>query len=296
MSHKVKLYLLTVLALFVVFKCASAQDGEPSSDVKSFRVHVTGPIAKSGHPNMRFVGQSYILKGRDKVGVAPAIKGSDIDEKPYKKSRDLTLDFDDEQQDGVKYHLLVFCHNKFRGWDNGITVNYIELGAPQSGSDVYVTYQLEDQGTLTSSWAISGYEVTEVSLRTDKALKSVDVKESPAFSVAVGATEIKKDEYTVKHSVGVTNTLRGEVSLGVNWDLIEAGIKAGVERTHSSFTEESRTSSREVVVSGNGRKYKLVWVEYFQTGDVTTRTKDKEFTVPFEARVDWDLQLREVTK
>lgn len=141
----------------------------------------------------------------------------------------------------------------------------------------------------------STYAYTEL----DKAVKAVEVKEQ-AVQAAEDSPQVKKEEYTVRHSASVQEGWRKEVEakgeLKLNFPVVElvigASVKAGIERSTSKAVEASHTSTREVTIPGNGKKYKVVWVETYRTGRAVTVIDGKRYEIPFEYRDGWDLQTR----
>jgi hypothetical protein len=146
----------------------------------------------------------------------------------------------------------------------------------------------------------------EVQVTLDKTLKHVEVKESDIIRGADASPQDKEEEYTVRHSVtiqngwqaGVETRVEGKVGTRVKMVDVEASLavtlKAHIERSESRTYEESRTSRRKVTIPGNGKPYRIIFLESFRTGTVTTIINGKENKVPFEFREGWDLQTREV--
>jgi hypothetical protein len=169
------------------------------------------------------------------------------------------------------------------------------------------SFQIINKGTesvvVEYEWAKQGKggynaKVTSIiqigKLVFDKTLKHVEVKESAPIRAAQDSPQVVKEEHTVKHSVGVQNGTKLEADARAKLWSIEAGIKGAIERSTSRTYEESKTSTREVTIPGNGRAYKVVWVETFRTGKAVTIINGTQHEVPFEFRDGWLLQTREV--
>ena len=155
------------------------------------------------------------------------------------------------------------------------------------GSEVVIEYTfVERKPTLISLF------VTYITL--DKTLKSVEVRESASIVAASDSPQVKKEEYTVKHTIGVQDGAKLETEVKGKLWVIEASIKGQIERITNRTYEESKTTTREVIVPANGKKYKLVWLETYRTGKAITVINGKKHEIPFEFRDGWDLQTREV--
>lgn len=63
--------------------------------------------------------------------------------------------------------------------------------------------------------------------------------------------------------------------------------------TATDSFEESKTTSREIELRGDGKPVKLVWIEQFRTGRSVVVINGKKHEFPFEFREGWDLQTRE---
>ncbi|HQX51246.1 MAG TPA: hypothetical protein PLR25_15125 [Planctomycetaceae bacterium] len=170
---------------------------------------------------------------------------------------------------------------------------------PRDQADVYVqlTPSIFDAralgrkvgGKLTAK--VTSY--TEVVIVIDKDRTNEVVRESAPITVPQGATEVKREEYTVRKSLSVATgwNVQGEGKARAYF--VELGIMAGLSRTSMDVSEESTTSTREVTVPGNGRAYKVVWMETFKTGKAFVRTQsDGPITeIPFKFREGWDLRV-----
>ena len=157
---------------------------------------------------------------------------------------------------------------------------------------------------VTISWKSGGFQfvytlepldkikISKITL--DKALKHVEVKESPPIQAAIGSPQIKKVEYTVKHSVSIQKGVRAGFEVKGTLSVLQTGIKHEIEESTNNTYEESKTSSHEVTIPGNGKRYKLVWIETYRTGKATVVVEGKEQIVPFEFRDGWDLSTEEI--
>jgi hypothetical protein len=196
-------------------------------------------------------------------------------------------------------------NNKIRSSAHAKEERTIE-GIP--GSNIHLKYKYidkEDEAItgMLASFGVNGVppdikltSCVQTYVTLDKALKHLEVKESSPIRAAKDSPQVKKEDYTVKHSVGIQTGVKVDADVKVNWVVIEAGIKCGIELAANTTYEQSQTSTREVVIPANGKPYKVVWIETYRTGNATTIIDGVKHKVPFEFREGWDLQTELVEK
>lgn len=134
-----------------------------------------------------------------------------------------------------------------------------------------------------------------LSVKLDRRLKRVVSKESPPIRPAQGTDKEVEDSVKISQTVSLSDgwnaeaELRGKVS--AVWAEVEAGIKAGVQKTSTrSFAVETERRRKVTIrAGGSPRGVIVVWVEYYRTGTAKVEIDGKTVEVPFEFMEDFDL-------
>ena len=125
------------------------------------------------------------------------------------------------------------------------------------------------------------------------------LKESPSIRVARNAESVVEDTRKVRHSVTIASGWKAEAELkgtiSAVWVSLEAGIKAGIEKSTSTTYAVESEKKRSVTLKGGdtSMRFKVVWVEYYRTGTATVKVDGKEVKVPFEFKEDFGLLAEE---
>ena len=316
-----KLPSLIALALVLVFVGTLGQGkcwGDERGASTTFTVRYIGPapsgITYRGKPlkAVLICGLEAFMLGKDgkeiygweKHGIGISGADESFDRKnaeksrPYSKEQTRTFTVSDPKHVVTSLAIRIGIEGLERGAGySGFEEEY-HFKLPPSGSEVIVSYAVKEAFLKGydnwTGWDIKLINLIQCSTVFDKQLKHVEVKESPPIRAAKDSPQVKKEEYTIKHSVGVQEGYKVEGELRANLAIVELGIKGSVERSTNRTYEESKTTTREVTIPGNGRPYKVVWVETYRTGKAITVIKGKKYEVPFEFREGWDLQTKEV--
>lgn len=133
-------------------------------------------------------------------------------------------------------------------------------------------------------------ETTEI--RLDKRLKHVEVKESAPFIVPKGGRKRKREDYTIKQSLTLQQSNKGEAETRLNLPVVEVSIKGALERSTSRTFEESKTTSDEVEIEGGDKPVVIVWIEQRRTGKAVTFIDAARHEIAFEYPDGWTLNWR----
>ncbi len=131
-----------------------------------------------------------------------------------------------------------------------------------------------------------------ISVKMDKQMKSVDLKESPVYRLPSGQEKVVEDTLRLRHTVSCTLTKSLEAELKADLVAVQASIRGGIQKSNSrSYSVESELK-RSVKLIGNGQPLKVVWCELYRTGTAVIEVKGKRQTVPFTYKEDFDLKVK----
>jgi hypothetical protein len=130
----------------------------------------------------------------------------------------------------------------------------------------------------------------------DTELKAIVTKKSPPIHVKDNLGKIVEDTIRVKHSASISESWQAEsgvkASVALGWFSIGGEVKHEIQRATSTTYEVERERKRSVTVTDRPAEYvRVVWVNYYRTGTVTTKVNGSEVTVPYMFWDDFDLLL-----
>lgn len=297
----VSVFANTLLAVVLLMSCP----GECAAQTHTYLFRFIGPETVVGNPVVQYLG-NYSTKTEAQRGLVQLTKPG-VDYEKFKRFRDVEVAFNDPQNQLSEVTAWIAmkdpaAEGKFGLEAKATGMEWKGFPVPPNGSVVVVRYDIEYNGKVDVGLPDGRLvdrpfqpkirQVAASSVVFDKRLKYVEVKESPPFQVPDGAVERKREEYTVRHSVGVQKGTQVEGELRGKLGIVEASIKASIEHSTSTTYEESKTTSREVEIRGGKDPVKLVWFETYRTGKSITIVDGQTYEVPFEFREGWDLQSR----
>ena len=124
------------------------------------------------------------------------------------------------------------------------------------------------------------------------------VKQTPSISIPIGTQQTFEKSLKLRHEVIVNNHSKfsGGVDGSFNNILIkvQAGIKAEIEKTFKENYLSEEEQKSQITLKGTGKKYKILWIKYYRTGEALIRINGKEKNVPFEFEDTFGLSAVEV--
>jgi len=173
------------------------------------------------------------------------------------------------------------------------------------GEELAITVGNNDENFKQNFYTVTN-EVSEswapppvIKVTHDLELKPVIFKKGPPINVKDNIGKDVEDTVTVRHSATISESWKSEGTVKANitagWFSIGGEIKSEIQKATSTTYEVETARRRKVTVTDRSAEYvRVVWVNYFRVGTVTTKVDDKEVTVPFMFWEDFDLLLEEV--